>query len=83
MFKRKLPYSQEEVALQIGVITDLMKQRDKSMQLAVVMRLSDSKQQRYLEEQDTATDNIDVSQKVLGFMLESNEAYLKKKVGKS
>lgn len=56
--RRKWRYSQEEVAEQIGQISDLMKMRD-----------SVRKSQ---EEIDKFTDAVGVSQEVLAFMLDEN-----------
>lgn len=53
-----MPYSQEEVAEQIGQIADLMKMREKVNQP--------------IEEAKRLTDSIAVSQEVLAFMLDEN-----------
>jgi predicted component of type VI protein secretion system len=66
-----MPYSQGEVAEQIGQLNDLMKQREKSMQLVTVHQKS-AKHATYLKELDRADDNIAIAQEVLGRMLTKN-----------
>lgn len=63
-FRRKLAYNQEEVAEQIGQISDLMRMR-KSTQIT--------------DEAQQFTDAIAISQEVLHFMLDENSSRLVRK----
>jgi hypothetical protein len=68
---RKMPYSLDEVSEQVGQISDLMKLREKTMQLVTVHQKGD-KHSKYLRELDLADDNIAIAHEVLGFMLTKN-----------
>jgi hypothetical protein len=68
---RKMPYSLEELSEQIGMINDMMKLREKTLQLVTVHQ-KDKKQGVYLKELDLSDDNIAIAHEVLGFMLTKN-----------
>lgn len=70
-FKRKAIYSQLEIANHIGLIEMLIKQRAIQLKYAT-SAVSDVKQQKYLEEAERTSDNIESAQLVLNFMLEKN-----------
>jgi hypothetical protein len=66
-----MPYSQEEISDQVGTIADMMKLRDKTLQLVTVHQKSD-KQKVYLTELDAMDGNILIANQVLEHMLTRN-----------
>lgn len=69
--RRPFYYSQSELSDQIGNIADLMKLREKSLDMTTSNRTT-GLHSRYLKELDQFDTNIMVANEVLGIMLERN-----------